>query len=175
MFRKFSEHSELYAFKRILTLFHGWKFNRTEPIPVAAIVYNGGGRFIEEAINEKTLGKDSNKSGEHAERLVIEKIDFSKLEGESIKIVISIPPCKECYKAIANKTNIDEILYVSSKGLKHKVNRWNKFIKEGGREIKHRQLDLESKKMKIEVSGGAGKRYMDVIDMWVEKTWDNNN
>ncbi len=138
--------------KKILEDLSKSSFDIQNPIPISALFYNADTlEFLFMYKNKNTIGfKREEKYLNHAEYLGVNSDDFNNLNPEiRVGVLITIPPCRDCYTELAKHHNIVEIEYITHRNGVHKLYKIKDLIRKGvARHIsvkRHEMLTQEEK------------------------------
>lgn len=137
-----NEKFKIEIFKKVGDVLKESSFNKNEPIPIAAVFYDiDNMKIIGLTKNEMSVGlKSGDKYLKHAEYLAIKSemlVDYN-----NVGVLITIPPCKDCYKTLVESHNINHISWITHKHGVHKIFKIRKLIDDGIRSIPFEKITM---------------------------------
>lgn len=141
-----SEEFKIKLFHKVGEVLSNSNFSADEPIPISSVFYNIDTlEIIGVWKNEMSIGLEpKHKYLKHSEYIAVKSSDLDTYL--NVGVLITIPPCADCYKTLALKGNIKQIYWITHKHAYHKIIKINKLIQSGIDNIPFEKLSMETDK-----------------------------
>lgn len=169
--KNFNEEFKIKLFNELADVLKSSSFEKDEPIPIASVFYDIDTLEILCLFkNESTIGmKKENKYLKHGEHLAVTSSFFDDaLKNKNIGVLITIPPCEDCYKDLAATSYIKQINWVTHRNGEHKIHKILKLIKNDIRDIPFEKLRMRTEEEKIAYNNV--KREIKKVELWMKNS-----